>query len=53
MTKPLVVDADGHILEPPDTYERYIDPKYLSRAMRIKEDEKGLEYLEVDRKPAS
>jgi len=52
MAKPLIIDADGHILEPPDTYERYIEPKYRSRAMRIREDERGLEYLEVDRKPS-
>ena len=53
MAKPLVVDADGHILEPPDAYERYIEPKFRDRAMRIKLDHNGLEYLEVDRKPSS
>ena len=52
MAKALIIDADGHILEPPDTYERYIEPKYRGRAMRIREDDKGLEYLEVDRKPS-
>ena len=25
-----VVDADGHILEPLDLWDKYIDPEYLS-----------------------
>ncbi|HEV3111015.1 MAG TPA: amidohydrolase family protein [Candidatus Binataceae bacterium] len=50
MTQPLVIDADGHILEPPDLWERYLEPKFKDRAMRIGKDERGLEYLEIDRK---
>ncbi|HEY2815371.1 MAG TPA: amidohydrolase family protein [Acidimicrobiales bacterium] len=42
------VDADGHILEPPDLWETYIDPKYRDRALRIVLDENGLEELEID-----
>ena len=49
MQKSPVVDADGHILEPRDTWERYLEPKYRDRALRIGLDEKGLEYLEIDR----
>src|SRR4029453_6763164 len=45
-----VIDADGHILEPPDLWERYLEPKYRERAIRIKVDEHGLEYLELDGK---
>jgi predicted TIM-barrel fold metal-dependent hydrolase len=41
------VDADGHILEPADLWERYIDPKYRDRALRIVLDEEGLEELEI------
>ena len=37
------VDADGHILEPPDLWETYIDPQYRDRALRIRVDENGLE----------
>jgi len=44
------VDADGHILEPPDLWENYIDPKYRDRALRIVVDENGLEELEIDGK---
>jgi predicted TIM-barrel fold metal-dependent hydrolase len=41
------IDADGHILEPPDLWERYLEPKYRDRALRIKVDDVGLEYLEI------
>ena len=30
-----VVDADGHILEPLDLWEKYMDPKFRDRAPRI------------------
>jgi uncharacterized protein len=42
------VDADGHILEPSDLWERYLEPKYRSRALRIVKDENGLDELEID-----
>jgi len=45
------IDADGHILEPPDIWEEYIDPQYRDRAIRVRVNEKGLEYLEIDRRP--
>jgi uncharacterized protein len=48
----LVIDADGHILEPPDLWEKYTDPKYRERAMRIRVGEDGYEYLEIDRQRA-
>src|ERR1700688_4366623 len=41
------IDADGHILEPPDTWERYIDPEFRDRAIRIRKDRDGLEVLEI------
>jgi predicted TIM-barrel fold metal-dependent hydrolase len=41
------VDADGHILEPPDLWERYLEPRYRDRALRIVLDERGLEELEI------
>jgi uncharacterized protein len=44
------VDADGHILEPPDLWETYIDPKFRDRALRFRIDEDGLEELEIDGK---
>ena len=45
-----VIDADGHILEPPDLWERYLEPKYRERAIRIVVGQDGYEYLEIDRK---
>ena len=44
------VDADGHILEPPDLWERYLEPKYRDRALRIVKDDHGLDELEIDGK---
>jgi predicted TIM-barrel fold metal-dependent hydrolase len=46
------VDADGHVLEPPDLWERYLEPRYRERALRLRTDERGLEYLEIDRTPS-
>lgn len=46
------IDADGHILEPPDLWERYLEPKYRDRALRIRTNSDGLEYLEMDGKPS-
>ncbi|MCS5681080.1 MAG: amidohydrolase family protein [Actinomycetota bacterium] len=41
------VDADGHILEPPDLWDEYLESKYKDRALRIQFDENGLEELEI------
>ena len=49
---PGAIDADGHVLEPPDLWERYIDPAYRERALRIRRDADGLEYLEIGGKPS-
>ena len=46
------IDADGHILEPPDLWEKYLEPKYRERAIRIRTNAEGLEYLELDGKPS-
>ena len=41
------VDADGHILEPADLWETYLEPKYRDRALRVVLDENGLEELSI------
>ncbi len=46
------IDADGHILEPADLWETYLEERYRARAMRIQVDERGLEYLELDGRPS-
>ena len=46
-----VVDADGHVLEPLDTWQKYIDPQYRDRAVRLEHDDNGWEVLMFDNKP--
>ena len=43
-----VVDADGHILEPLDLWDKYIDPAYRDRAPRIVKGDNGKERLIID-----
>ena len=46
------VDADGHILEAADLWEKYCEPKYRETALRMKVDEKGLDYMEIGGRPS-
>lgn len=46
------IDADGHVLEPPDLWEKYLEARYRPRALRIRKDERGAEYLEIDGRPS-
>ena len=43
-----VIDADGHVLEPMDMWEKYIDPSFRERAPRIVIDTDGKERLLVE-----
>jgi len=43
-----VIDADGHILEPLDLWDKYIEPKFRDRAPRIAKGENGKERLVVE-----
>jgi predicted TIM-barrel fold metal-dependent hydrolase len=47
LAHPGAIDADGHILEPPDLWESYLEPRFRARALRIVLDEQGLEELEI------
>jgi uncharacterized protein len=47
----LTVDADGHVLEPRNTWPDYIDPEFRDRAIRMVDDERGDEVLLIDGKP--
>lgn len=49
---PGAIDADGHILEPPDLWERYIDPQFRDRAIRLRSGKSELEVLEIDGRPS-
>jgi predicted TIM-barrel fold metal-dependent hydrolase len=46
------VDADGHVLEPANLWDDFIEAKYRDRAMRIARDSDGLEYLEIGGAPS-
>jgi len=46
------IDADGHVLEPPTLWETYLEERYRDRALRIRVDDAGFEYLEIGGKPS-
>src|ERR1700738_2957228 len=46
-----VIDCDSHVMEPPDLWEKYLEPQYRGRAIRIKRDPVGMEVLCVDNEP--
>ena len=48
MTTARIVDADGHIMEPPDLWIENLEARFKHRAMRLRTDDEGLEYLEID-----
>ena len=49
MPYPGGVDGDGHIMEPPDLWERYLEAPFRERALRIRKDPAdGLEFMEID-----
>ncbi len=50
-TDVVTVDADGHVLEPRDTWQKYLEPELRDRAIRIEKDDQGVEVLLVDDMP--
>jgi len=47
-----VVDCDSHVMEPPDLWETYLEPRFRDRAIRITVDPAdGLEVLSIDNRP--
>ena len=44
MSDELVIDADSHVMEPADLWERYLEPRHRDRAIRIVEVN-GIEQL--------
>src|SRR2546423_12029609 len=52
-TEALVIDCDGHILEPPGLWETYLEPAYRDRALRIRVGADGLEHLLIDGRPST
>jgi predicted TIM-barrel fold metal-dependent hydrolase len=43
-----VIDADGHVLEPPDLWEQYIEPRFRDRCPKLFILENGAEVLRVE-----
>jgi predicted TIM-barrel fold metal-dependent hydrolase len=50
MSQRVVVDADGHIMEPEDMWQRFLEPQWRDRAIRIEVDDEGMENLMIDGK---
>ena len=48
MNKPLIVDMDSHVMEPPDLWENYLESRYQDRGIHIRLNADGLEELIVD-----
>lgn len=46
-----LIDADGHILEPADLWQTYLEAEFADRAVRVDVNEQGLEYLVIDQAP--
>lgn len=42
------IDADGHILEPPDLWQKNLEAKFKDRALGLARDENGVESFIVD-----
>lgn len=50
VARPFVVDMDSHVLEPPDLWVNYLEPRYRDRAIRIERGADGVEELVADGK---
>jgi uncharacterized protein len=45
MDHPFTVDADSHVLEPPDLWQRYLEPEFRDRAILIRRTGTGEELV--------
>ena len=43
-----VIDSDGHVLEPPNFWDDYIDPAYRDRVPELFTDTDGKERLRIE-----
>ena len=48
-----IIDADSHILEPSDLWQKYLELEYRDRALRLEKDDKGWDQWVIDGKPWS
>jgi uncharacterized protein len=49
-SRPFVVDMDSHVMEPPDLWTTYLEPRYRDRAIHIRRRADGVEELVADGK---
>ena len=47
-----LVDADAHILEPPNIWQEYTTEKYRDRVVSIDTNAEGIQYMKIDGAPA-
>ena len=50
MSRPTVVDADGHVQEKYIRWEDYLEEPYRSQAPRVVKDNSGVDFLMVEGK---
>ena len=50
MAGPLIVDSDGHVIEPASVWVDYLDPKFQSRAPKRVKDDEGRDVVMLDGK---
>jgi hypothetical protein len=43
-----VIDADGRVLEPPDLWEKYINPQFRAGCPKLIFTEEGAEILRIE-----
>ncbi len=48
-----IVDGDGHVLEPAWLWDHYVDERFRDRAIHVRVNDEGLEYIEFDGQPFS
>ena len=46
-----IIDADSHILEPSDLWQKYLEPEYRDCALRLEKDDQGWDQWVIDGKP--
>jgi uncharacterized protein len=46
-----LVDGDGHVLEPATLWDDYLEERFRPRGLRVRVNDAGLEYVEVDGRP--
>ncbi|GMU47651.1 MAG: amidohydrolase [Porticoccaceae bacterium] len=45
---PFLFDADAHVLEPPDLWDNYLEPRFRERSIQFRRNDQGVDQLFVD-----